>query len=92
MIRRILQIGEKQLNIPCEVVTQADAPEISGWVSDLHDTLMHFRQEYGAGRAVSLPQIGIAKRLIYAYLDKPYVFINPVLTFPDNERYIVRDD
>ena len=92
MIRRILQIGEKQLKIPGEVVTQADAPEISGWVRDLHDTLMHFRQEYGAGRAVSLPQIGIRKRLIYAYLDKPYVIMNPVLTFPDDERCIVRDD
>ena len=45
-----------------------------------------------AGRAVAAPQIGIPKRLLYAYLDRPYVFVNPSLSFPDEETYELLDD
>ena len=41
---------------------------------------------------MAAPQIGIRKRLLYMYLDKPYVFINPVMTFPDVEMYELLDD
>jgi peptide deformylase len=26
------------------------------------------------------------------FVDKPYVFINPVISFPDNEKYTLMDD
>ena len=61
-------------------------------VADLHDTLMEYRRVYGAGRAVAAPQIGVQKRLLYMYLEKPYVFINPVMEFPDDETYELMDD
>ena len=61
-------------------------------IRDLHDTLMDFREKYHAGRAVAAPQIGIQKRILYMYIDNPVVFINPVLSFPDDEKMDVMDD
>ena len=92
MIREILKLGDPQLYEVSEPVAAADMPFVGGWVEDLHDTLMEYRRVYGAGRAVAAPQIGIRKRLLYMYLDKPYVFINPVMTFPDEEMYELLDD
>ena len=92
MIREILKLGDPQLYEVSEPVTATDMPLVGGWVEDLHDTLMEYRRVYGAGRAVAAPQIGIRKRLLYMYLDKPYVFINPVMVFPDEEMYELLDD
>ena len=92
MIREILKLGDPQLYEVSEPVAAADMPFVGGWVEDLHDTLMEYRRVYGAGRAVAAPQIGIRKRLLYMYLDKPYVFINPVMMFPDEEMYELLDD
>lgn len=61
-------------------------------VSDLHDTLMDFRQRYGAGRAIAAPQIGLMKRLIYMHIDRPMVFINPELDKKGIETIDVWDD
>ena len=92
MIREILKLGDPQLYEVSEPVAAEDMPLVGGWVEDLHDTLMEYRRVYGAGRAVAAPQIGIRKRLLYMYLDKPYVFINPVMMFPDEEMYELLDD
>ena len=92
MIREILKLGNPQLYKISAPVTDADAPALEGWVADLHDTLMEYRRVYGAGRAVAAPQIGVQKRLLYMYLDRPYVFVNPVLSFPDEETYELLDD
>ena len=92
MIREILKLGDPQLYEVSEPVMAGDLPLVGGWVEDLHDTLMEYRRVYGAGRAVAAPQIGIRKRLLYMYLDKPYVFINPVMMFPDEEMYELLDD
>jgi peptide deformylase len=92
MIREILKLGDPQLYEVSEPVAAADMPFVGGWVEDLHDTLMEYRRVYGAGRAVAASQMGIRKRLLYMYLDKPYVFINPVMIFPDEEMYELLDD
>ena len=92
MIREILKLGDERLYEISEPVTQTDFPQLQQWVTDLHDTLMEYRRVYGAGRAVAAPQIGIRKRLLYMYLDRPYVFINPTLIFPDEEQYELLDD
>ena len=92
MIRKILTLGDPELYEISQEVTEADRAQLSEWVTDLHDTLMEYRKTYGAGRAVAAPQIGVKKRLLYIYTDKPYVFVNPVLTFPDEETYILMDD
>lgn len=92
MVREILKLGDPRLYEISEEVTEEDVKYIGEWVADLHDTLMDYRKTYGAGRAVALPQIGVAKRLLYMYTDKPYVFINPVMEFPDDEQYELMDD
>jgi len=92
MVKDILKLGNPQLYEISEEITREELPQVSQWVTDLHDTLMDYRNTYGAGRAVAAPQIGIRKRLLYMYLDKPYVFINPVMDFPDGETYELMDD
>ena len=92
MIKEILTLGNPQSYEISSPVTEEDLPMLNEWVTDLHDTLMEYRRVYGAGRAVAAPQIGIKKRLLYMYLDKAYVFVNPVMEFPDDEMYELIDD
>ena len=92
MIKEILTLGDPRLYETSDAITPDEKDAVAGWVTDLHDTLMAYREKYGAGRPVAAPQIGVFKRLLYAYMDRPYVFINPVLTFPDDETYILLDD
>lgn len=92
MIREILLLGNPKLYEVSSAVTKEEAGFIIKTVSDLHDTLMDFRNRHGAGRAIAAPQIGVFKRLIYMYIDKPVVFINPVLEFEDDELMDVLDD
>lgn len=92
MVREILKLGDPRLYEVSTPVLEEERHALQEWVQDLHDTLMDYRKTYGAGRAVAAPQIGIPKRLLYMYTDKPYVFVNPTLTFPDQKRYILMDD
>ncbi len=92
MIKELLKLGDPRLYEISTPINLEELPQVNQWVQDLHDTLMDYRKTYGAGRAVAAPQIGIQKRLLYMYLDKPFVFINPVLTFPDEETYELMDD
>lgn len=92
MVREILKLGNPQLYETSEEVVEADIAFLSEWVQDLHDTLMDYRERYGAGRAVAAPQIGIKKRLLYMFTDQPYVFINPLMSFPEDEKYTLLDD
>lgn len=92
MIRKILLLGDSELYEVSDPITESDLPQLGGWVRDLHDTLLDYRERYGAGRAIAAPQIGIKKRLIYMLLDRPYVIVNPVLSFPDDETFELLDD
>ena len=92
MVRELLKLGNPQLYEISDEITRDELPQVKQWVEDLHDTLMDYRKTYGAGRAVAAPQIGIRKRLLYMHLDKAYVFVNPVITFPDEETYTLMDD
>lgn len=92
MVREILLLGNEALYEKSELVSQAELTEMAGVVKDLNDTLMAFRAEYGAGRAIAAPQIGVQKRLVYMHIEKPTVLINPVLRFPDGGMMEVMDD
>lgn len=92
MVRDILKLGNPELYEISEAVTPDDAPKLDGWITDLHDTLLDYRRTYGAGRAIAAPQIGIRKRLLYMLTDREYVFINPEISFPDDELMEVLDD
>lgn len=92
MKREILLLGNEELYQISEPVKPDEIETLKSVVQDLHDTLMNFREKYHAGRAIAAPQIGVKKRLLYMFIDKPVVFINPVLEFPDNEMMEILDD
>lgn len=90
MERNILLLGDPKLYEASVPVGREE--DLSQLKQDLHDTLMAFRRTYHAGRAIAAPQIGVQKRVLYMYIDKPVLFLNPVLRFPDEEMMEVLDD
>lgn len=92
MVKEILLLGNPKLYEKSNEIKKEELPELDSIIQDLHDTLMDFRAKYHAGRAVAAPQIGIFKRILYMHIDKPVVFINPILIFPDEEKMEVLDD
>jgi len=52
-----------------------------------------FRRDYGFGRAIAAPQIGIARKFIALNLGTgPFVMINPVITNKSEETFTMWDD
>lgn len=91
-VREILQLGNPQLYKTSDAVTISDLDRLPQIIKDLHDTMMNFRKEYGAGRAIAAPQIGVMKRIIYMHIDAPVVFLNPTLTKLSDEMIELWDD
>ncbi len=91
-IREILLLGNPALYGSCEPIRREEVSSLDSTIRDLHDTLMAFRKEHGAGRAIAAPQIGVAKRVIYMNIKEPVIFINPVLGQKSRERMVVWDD
>lgn len=91
-VKEILLLGNPKLYDSSYEVKRDELAYVKQVVDDLHDTLMDFRKKYNCGRAIAAPQIGVFKRVIYLNTGNPVVFINPVLEFPDNERFELWDD
>jgi len=91
-VREILLLGNPRLYEVSEPITEDDLNHLPPVVADLHDTLLEFKKKYGAGRAIAACQIGFAKRLIYLFIDRPVVFINPSLENKSEEMMEVWDD
>ena len=91
-VREIRLLGDPRLYEVSEPVGRGDLVHLEGPVRDLHDTLMDFRRRHGAGRAIAAPQIGVLKRLFYVCMDRPMVFLNPVLDRESPETMELWDD
>jgi len=91
-VKQVLLLGNPQLYEVSSGVVPEELPAMQNIVTDLQDTLLDFRKEYGAGRAIAAPQIGVMKRLLYMHIDKPTVFINPILDMKSDEIMEVWDD
>lgn len=91
-VQEILLLGNRQLYEVSSEIKRSEMEEVKQAVTDLHDTIMEFKKKNGFGRAIAAPQIGYQKRLIYMFIDKPLVFINPVLHFEGNEMMELWDD
>lgn len=92
---KILLLGNPRLHEVSEPIEQHELPDLLPVIQDLHDILFEFKARfahYGAFRGIAAPQIGVMKRLIYMYIDKPIVFINPVLTDLSEEMFEMWDD
>ena len=91
-LQNLLLLGDPRLYEPSAPVEREELELMRPVVSDLHDILMEFRVKYQAGRAIAAPQIGVMKRLIYMYIDRPVVFINPVISEESPEMLELCDD
>ena len=92
-IKPILLLGDPRLYEKSEPVLEEEMAAIQSVVVDLRDTMMNFREQYGVGRAIAAPQIGVKKRLLYMSIgDVSTVFINPRLEEMSEETMEVWDD
>ncbi|MEM1255145.1 MAG: peptide deformylase [Cyanobacteria bacterium P01_H01_bin.21] len=91
-VRDILLLGNPQLYEVSEPIQRSELESLKPVLTDLHDTMMAFRQTWGAGRAIAAPQIGVMKRLIYMHIDYPVVFINPQFAAKSETMFEVWDD
>ena len=74
-------LGNPQLYETSEDVKKEELEDLRPVFEDMFDCIKGIRRDYGFGRAIAAPQIGIKKRLICILTDKPYVIINPTLEF-----------
>jgi len=91
-IKPILLLGNPDLYKVCEEVKQSELESVQSIMADLHDTLFDFRARYNAGRAIAAPQIGVFKRIVYMHIDRPTIFINPVLSGMSDRMFELWDD
>jgi peptide deformylase len=92
---KVLMLGHPSLHQVASPIKQEELPDLMPVIQDLHDILFEYKAKfahYGAFRGIAAPQIGVMKRLIYMYIDKPVVFINPVLSNLSTETIEVWDD
>lgn len=89
----ILLIGDDRLYQVAEHVGIFELDQIPIWTAQLKDALYAYRKQYGAGRAIAAPQLGISRRLIVMDIGGVVtVFVNPTLMFFDDEKMLVWDD
>lgn len=91
-VREILMLGNPDLHRTCDPVERHELGFVRSLIEDLRDTLLDFRQRYGAGRAIAAPQIGVFKRVVYMEIDEPLVYINPALELMGSEQVMLWDD
>lgn len=92
MEREILLLGDPRLYEISEEVQEEELALLKPVFTDMFDCIKGIRRDYGFGRAIAAPQIGVRKRLICLLTDQPYVIINPSLEFPGDEMMEVMDD
>ena len=92
MERKILLLGDPRLYEISEEVKREELEELRPVFTDMFDCIRGIRRDYGFGRAIAAPQIGVLKRLICILTDKPYVIINPTLEFVGDEMMELMDD
>lgn len=92
MERSILLLGDPQLYKTSEKVAREELEELRPVFIDMFDCIKGIRRDYGFGRAIAAPQIGVMKRLICILTDRPYVIINPELEFIGDEMMELMDD
>ena len=88
MEREILLLGDPRLYEVSEEVTRDELEGLRPVFTDMFDCIKGIRRDYGFGRAIAAPQIGVNKRLICILTDRPYVIINPELEFVGDEMMV----
>lgn len=92
MEREILLLGDPRLYEVAEEVKREELEQMKPVFADMFDCIKGIRRDYGFGRAIAAPQIGVGKRVICVLTDRPYVIINPSLEFVGDEMMELMDD
>ena len=92
MEREILLLGDPRLYEIAEEVKKEELELLKPVFTDMFDCIKAIRRDYGFGRAIAAPQIGVRKRLICILTDRPYVIINPALEFLGDDTMELMDD
>lgn len=88
----ILQLGDPRLRLISAPVTDTD-PRLQQDLRDLASALQSFRDQYDWGRAIAMPQIGIAKRAIAFDIGAgPFFALNPEIKWISPEKFELWDD
>jgi peptide deformylase len=88
----ILQLGDPRLRMVSAPVAPSD-PELPRHLEDLAGALQSFRADHGWGRALSLPQLGIAKRVVVFDIGCGIFFaVNPKVEWLSTETFELWDD
>lgn len=85
-------LGDPRLYEIAEEVKREELEGLRPAFEDLFDCIRGVRRDYGFGRAIAAPQIGLQKRVICILTDKPYVILNPTLEFIGQEQMELMDD
>lgn len=90
---KVLLIGDPRLRQVSVPVDDVNEPDFADACRTLAATLADFRRAHGFGRAISAPQIGVAKRFIALNLDgRPQTIANPVIVWRDARTFTLWDD
>jgi len=90
---KILLLGDPGLRRMCDPVADFELREFQQNGRRLIRALDQFRAEYGFGRAISAPQIGIFQRIIAMNLGQgPFLLVNPEIAWQSEERFTMWDD
>ena len=92
MEREILLLGDPRLYQVSQEVREEEMEQLRPMFEDMFDCIRGIRRDYGFGRAIAAPQIGVHKRVIGMLTDRPYVIINPQLSFIGEETMELMDD
>ncbi len=92
-IKPVLQLGDPILREKSLPVENPAAPEIAALVTDLADTLAHWRSATGYGRGIAAPQLGVLQCVIFLKLPgaDPWPLINPQIIERSSEKIVVWD-
>jgi peptide deformylase len=91
-VREVLLLGNPKLYKVSSKVSQKELEGLEPVIQDLHDTLVAFREDYGWGRAIAAPQIGLMKRIVYMLVNEPVVLFNPVIKLRVRRKMEIWDD
>lgn len=89
----ILPLGIASLRRPSEAVVVPSDPGVSADSKKLVAALHRFFMEFGFGRAIAAPQIGVQRRVVALRIPEwPELIYNPEITWTSDETFTMWDD
>lgn len=88
----VLQLGHPLLRQEARPVDNPGSESFLRDAQRLEATLSAFRSEYGFGRAIAAPQIGVTSRFLAINLGESELMINPEIIGRSDETFTLWDD